>query len=200
MEERIMDKVTIVFWSQSGNTESMANAVAEGVTAAGKEAVVVDVASASLDDLKAAKGFAMGCPAMGAEVLEEGEMEPFVCDVEGFAAGKTIALFGSYGWGDGQWMRDWVDRMTSAGATVINGEGVICQEAPDDDAVAACESLGKQLAGCVISYLLSFERSFVKGLPSETRLAGTLIATGCSFCSRDQSSIARYSSFVTGAR
>ena len=77
MEERIMDKVTIVFWSQSGNTESMANAVAEGVTAAGKEAVVVDVASASLDDLKAAKGFAMGCPAMGAEVLEEGEMEPF---------------------------------------------------------------------------------------------------------------------------
>ena len=62
MEERIMDKVTIVFWSQSGNTESMANAVAEGVTAAGKEAVVVDVASASLDDLKAAKGFAMGCP------------------------------------------------------------------------------------------------------------------------------------------
>ena len=69
-----MDKVTIVFWSQSGNTESMANAVAEGVTAAGKEAVVVDVASASLDDLKAAKGFAMGCPAMGAEVLEEGEM------------------------------------------------------------------------------------------------------------------------------
>ena len=146
MEERIMDKVTIVFWSQSGNTESMANAVAEGVTAAGKEAVVVDVASASLDDLKAAKGFAMGCPAMGAEVLEEGEMEPFVCDVEGFAAGKTIALFGSYGWGDGQWMRDWVDRMTAAGATVVNGEGVICQEAPDDAALDACKDLGKQLA------------------------------------------------------
>ena len=128
MEERIMDKVTIVFWSQSGNTESMANAVAEGVTAAGKDAVVVDVASASLDDLKAAKGFAMGCPAMGAEVLEEGEMEPFVCDVEGFAAGKTIALFGSYGWG------------------VVNGEGVICQEAPDDAALDACKDLGKQLA------------------------------------------------------
>lgn len=146
MEERIMDKVTIVFWSQSGNTESMANAVAEGVTAAGKEAVVVDVASASLDDLKAAKGFAMGCPAMGAEVLEEGEMETFVCDVEGFAAGKTIALFGSYGWGDGQWMRDWADRMTAAGATVMNGEGVICQEAPDDAALDACKDLGKQLA------------------------------------------------------
>ena len=139
MEERIMDKVTIVFWSQSGNTESMANAVAEGVTAAGKEAVVVDVASASLDDLKDAKGF-------GAQVVEEGEMEPFVCDVEGFAAGKTIALFGSYGWGDGQWMRDWADRMTAAGATVMNGEGVICQEAPDDAALDACKDLGKQLA------------------------------------------------------
>ena len=147
MEERIMDKVTIVFWSQSGNTESMANAVAEGVTAAGKEAVVVDVASASLDDLKAAKGFAMGCPAMGAEVLEEGEMEPFVCDVEGFAAGKTIALFGSYGWGDGQWMRDWVERMEAAGAKIVGGEGLMSHETPDDSVLAECENLGKQLAG-----------------------------------------------------
>ena len=141
-----MDKVTIVFWSQSGNTESMANAVAEGVTAAGKEAVVVDVASASLDDLKAAKGFAMGCPAMGAEVLEESEMEPFVADVEGFASGKKIGLFGSYGWGDGQWMRDWEARMSGAGATIVGGEGVICQEAPDADAMEQCKALGKALA------------------------------------------------------
>ena len=141
-----MDKVTIVFWSQSGNTESMANAVAEGVTTAGKEAVVVDVASASLDDLKAAKGFAMGCPAMGAEVLEESEMEPFVEEVESFVSGKKLALFGSYGWGDGEWMRDWVDRMTGAGATVIGGEGVIAQEAPDDEAIASCKALGKALA------------------------------------------------------
>ena len=141
-----MDKVTIVFWSQSGNTESMANAVAEGVTAAGKEAVVVDVASASLDDLKAAKGFAMGCPAMGAEVLEEGEMEPFVCDVEGFAAGKTIALFGSYGWGDGQWMRDWVDRMSAAGANILGNEGIMAHETPDEAVLDECKAVGKQLA------------------------------------------------------
>ena len=85
-------------------------------------------------------------PGKGAEVLEEGEMEPFVTEVEGFAAGKTIGLFGSYGWGDGQWMRDWVDRMSSAGANVLNGEGVICKEAPDDEAVAACTDLGRQLA------------------------------------------------------
>ena len=114
-----MDKIYVVYWSQSGNTQAMAEAVGDGINAAGKEAVVVDVSSASLDDLKSAKAFALGCPAMGAEVLEEGEMEPFVCDVEGFAAGKTIGLFGSYGWGDGQWMRDWVDRMSAAGANVF---------------------------------------------------------------------------------
>ena len=141
-----MDKVTIVYWSQSGNTESMANAVAEGATEAGKEAEVVEVSSASLDDLKAAKGFALGCPAMGCEVLEESEMEPFVCDVEGFAAGKTIALFGSYGWGDGQWMRDWVQRAQDDGAQLFSEEGLICNETPDDDVQAACRKLGADLA------------------------------------------------------
>ena len=141
-----MSKIQVVYWSQSGNTQAMAEAVGRGIEAAGKEANVVDVSSASLDELKSATVFAMGCPAMGAEVLEEGEMEPFVCDIEGFASGKTIALFGSYGWGDGQWMRDWVDRMNAAGATVLNGEGVICQEVPDDAALTECENLGKQLA------------------------------------------------------
>ena len=127
-----MSKIQVVYWTQSGNTQAMAEAVGRGIEAAGKEAEVVDVSTADMDALKASSVFAMGCPAMGAEVLEEGEMEPFVEEVEGFAAGKKIALF---------------DRMTSAGATVVNGEGVICQEAPDDDAVAACESLGRQLAG-----------------------------------------------------
>ena len=141
-----MSKVNVVFWSQSGNTESMANAVGAGVTEAGGEANVVYVGDASIDELKSAKAFALGCPAMGAEVLEEGEMEPFVADLEGFVSGKTIGLFGSYGWGDGQWMRDWVDRMTAAGATVVNGEGVICQEAPDGAAEAECKELGKALA------------------------------------------------------
>ncbi|MBQ9156533.1 MAG: flavodoxin [Eubacterium sp.] len=141
-----MDKVYVVYWSGTGNTAAMAEAVGEGVKEAGKEAVVVEVGSASLDDLKDAKGFALGCSAMGAEVLEEEEMEPFVADVEGFASGKQIALFGSYGWGDGQWMRDWEERMTNAGASIIGGEGVICNEAPDDDAVEACKELGRQLA------------------------------------------------------
>ena len=93
----MLDKIYVVYWSQSGNTQAMAEAVGAGITAAGKEAAVVDVSSVSTDELKNAKAFALGCPAMGAEVLEEGEMEPFVTEVEGFAAGKTIGLFGSYG-------------------------------------------------------------------------------------------------------
>ena len=141
-----MSNIQVVFWSQSGNTEAMANAVADGIRKAGKEADVVFVSDASIDELKSAKVFALGCQAMGAEVLEEGEMEPFVSDLEMSVSGKTIGLFGSYGWGDGQWMRDWVDRMTSAGATVVDGEGVICMGAPDADATAQCEALGARLA------------------------------------------------------
>ena len=142
-----MSKISVVYWTGTGNTESMANAIAKGIAYAGKEAVCVTVSDASLDDLKEQAVFALGCPAMGAEVLEETEMEPFVTEVEAFASGKQIALFGSYGWGDGQWMRDWVERMTAAGATVVNGEGLMCNESPDDEAISACEALGAQLAG-----------------------------------------------------
>ncbi len=141
-----MSKIIVAFWSQTGNTEAMANAIGRGITAAGKEAEVLPVSAVSVDDLKQADCFALGCPAMGAEVLEECEMEPFVTEVEGFAAGKKIALFGSYGWGDGQWMRDWDERMTAAGATVVNGEGLAIHETPDASGEAECESLGKQLA------------------------------------------------------
>ena len=141
-----MDKVIVAYWSQTGNTAAMAAAIGEGITEAGKEAVVTDISSVSMDDLQAASAFALGCPAMGAEVLEEGEMEPFVTEVEAFASGKNIGLFGSYGWGDGQWMRDWEDRMKAAGATVVGGEGVICQETPDDEALENCKALGKELA------------------------------------------------------
>ena len=84
---------------------------------------------------------------MGNEVLEETEMEPFVEQVEAIATGKQVALFGSYGWGDGQWMRDWEIRMVNAGATIIGGEGVIAQDAPDEIATEACKELGRKLAG-----------------------------------------------------
>ncbi|HAU84062.1 MAG TPA: flavodoxin [Lachnospiraceae bacterium] len=142
-----MDKVYIIFWTQSGNTGAMASAIGDGVKEAGKEPVLLSPSEANIEDLKNLPAFAMGCPAMGAEVLEEGEMEPFVSEVEKIAAGKSVALFGSYGWGDGQWMRDWEDRMSTAGANVIDGEGLIVQEAPGDDEIKMCQDLGKTLAG-----------------------------------------------------
>ena len=141
-----MDKIYVVFWTQGGNTQAMAEAIGEGIREAGKEAEVVFVTGADIEALKAAPKFALGCPAMGAEVLEEAEMEPFVCDVEGFASGKKIALFGSYGWGDGEWMRNWVKQMQDAGAEVLGGEDAICCDAPDDEAEEKLVELGKKLA------------------------------------------------------
>ena len=141
-----MEKIYVIYWSMSGNTQAMAEAIAKGINDSGKEAVVQYVSEESVSELQDAKVFALGCPAMGAEVLEEGEMEPFVSEVEGIAAGKKIALFGSYGWGDGQWMRDWEERMSGCGAAIINGAGLICHETPDDAMISECENLGKQIA------------------------------------------------------
>ena len=142
-----MSKLMVVYWSQTGNTEIMANAVAEGVKEAGKESAAVEVSSMTPDALKDAPVFALGCPAMGAEVLEEDEMEPFMAEVESFAKGKQIGLFGSYGWGDGQWMRGWEESVAGAGAAVVGGQGVIAQETPDEDALSKCRELGRSLAG-----------------------------------------------------
>jgi flavodoxin short chain len=141
-----MDKIIVAYWSQTGNTEAMAQAIGKGIEEAGKHALVIEVSKVSLEELRAATSFALGCPAMGAEVLEESEMEPFVTQVESFASGKKVVLFGSYGWGDGEWMRDWEDRMRNAGADIVMGEGVIAQEAPDDNSLEKCRSTGKMLA------------------------------------------------------
>lgn len=139
-----MSKIAIVFWSATGNTETMANCIAEGAGAAATIVPCADMTPAKLGEFDVV---AFGCPAMGAEQLEESEFEPMFAGLEGSLNGKKVALFGSYGWGDGQWMRDWEQRMTEAGATVIGGEGLICNETPDDSALAECQMLGKQLAG-----------------------------------------------------
>ncbi|MGP1570470.1 MAG: flavodoxin [Eubacteriales bacterium] len=141
-----MAKVKVVYWSGTGNTEAMANAIGEGIVAGGAEADVKSVSNATVDELVSENVFALGCSSMGDEVLEETEMEPFVEELEKSVAGKKIALFGSYGWGDGQWMRDWQKRMADAGAEVVDGEGLICNEYPDDDALAKCRALGQNLA------------------------------------------------------
>ena len=141
-----MSKIIIGFWSQSGNTEAMANAIGEGVAAVGKEVEVSNISNLDAKDLEKIEVFALGCPAMGVEEIEDSEMEPFVEEVEKIVEGKTVALFGSYGWGDGQWMRDWEERMSSAGAKILNGEGLICLETPDEDVLEQCRNLGKELA------------------------------------------------------
>ena len=124
----------------------MAEAVAEGIRSAGAEANVLEVADADAAALASEDAFALGCPSMGAEQLEETEMEPFVETLEPLVSGKKILLFGSYGWGDGEWMRTWEERMKEAGATLIGGQGVIANEAPDGEAVEACEKAGEALA------------------------------------------------------
>ena len=141
-----MDKIYVVYWSQTGNTEVMAEAVGQGNRESGREAETLTVSQITADTLKEAQAFALGCPAMGDEVLEESEMEPFMEQLDPMISGKQIGLFGSYGWGDGQWMREWQDRVMADGAVVAGGEGVIAQEMPDEDVLAACRNLGRILA------------------------------------------------------
>lgn len=141
-----MDEIMVVYWTGTGNTQTMAEYVGEGIREGGKTPKVVPVEEVSASDLKDAPVFALGCPSMGVETLEESVMEPFVEEVAAFAAGKKIGLFGSYGWGDGEWMRNWVDQMEEAGAEVYGGEDAICQEAPDEDAQDELKELGKELA------------------------------------------------------
>ena len=139
-------KTAVVYWSGTGNTEAMAQAVAEGMTAAGAEAVLLTPDQVQPGDLNTYGAIAFGCPAMGSEVLEEMEFQPMFDACKRSLGGKRVALFGSYGWGDGQWMRDWGERVKEDGAQLFSDEGLICNETPDDDAQAACRKLGADLA------------------------------------------------------
>ena len=132
-------KTAVIYWSGTGNTEAMAKAVADG---AGAELFSVSAFSGDVADYDAV---AFGCPAMGAENLEEGEFEPFFEGIESKLSGKKVALFGSYGWGDGEWMRTWEEDCASPGIRLAV-DSVTCCEAPDDEALSACQALGKKLA------------------------------------------------------
>ena len=122
----------IVYYSASGNTEKMANLIAEGIANGGKTAEVINVSNANADIFDNEEIVILGCPAMGDEVLEENEFEPLVEEISSKISGKKVALFGSYGWGDGQWMRDWQERMESLGCTLI-ADGLRIQNEPEDN-------------------------------------------------------------------
>ncbi|MDR2426116.1 MAG: flavodoxin [Endomicrobium sp.] len=136
-----MSKVAVIYWSGTGNTEAMAKSIEKGLKEKSAEADVFEVGSAPAN-LDAYEKVAFGCPSMGAEVLEENTFEPYFTSVEKSLKGKKVALFGSYGWGDGQWMRDWVERTRSAEALLVD-DGFIQNEAPNTD---ECESFGKKFA------------------------------------------------------
>ena len=139
-----MSKVAVVYYSGTGNTEAMANAVADGARNAGAEADVIVCDSFGAGNIADYDAIAFGCPAMGNEVLEEGVFEPMFAEVEGSLAGKKVGLFGSYGWGDGTWMRDWEDRCRQDGIDLVQ-DGVMANNEPDDNAIAECNALGAAL-------------------------------------------------------
>lgn len=139
-----MSKVAVVYFSSTGNTQMMAEAVADGVRNAGGEADVIDSTAFSTSDVANYDAFAFGCPAMGAEQLDEGSFEPMFASVETMLNGKKVGLFGSYGWGVGEWMQTWAERVRADGANLVN-DGVIANYAPDAEATVACNDLGAAL-------------------------------------------------------
>ena len=139
-----MSKIAVVYWSGTGNTEAMAYAVADGAKNAGADAVVFTASEFDRDKLSEFDGVAFGCPSMGSEELEDSEFQPMFESCKPKLKGVKTALFGSYGWGDGEWMRKWSEDTVNSGA-VMAADFVICNEAPDDDAVKACKALGASL-------------------------------------------------------
>jgi flavodoxin short chain len=141
-----MKNIAVIYWSGTGNTEKMAKAVAEGAKAQGAEVKLMEVAKATMEDVLKADALALGCPSMGCEVLEESEMEPFVEALENEnITGKPMVLFGSYDWGDGQWMKEWADRMSQLGVNLV-AEGLIVQNTPEGEELTICMELGSKLA------------------------------------------------------
>lgn len=140
-----MKTLVVVYWSGTGNTKAMAQAVAQGARDAGSEVIVKEVGEADAQLIRSSDAVALGCPSMGLEVLEEELMEPFVAALgREELNGRKLGLFGSYDWGDGEWMRNWVERMRDLGASV-EGEGVIAQLEPDTEALEECKALGVKL-------------------------------------------------------
>ncbi|WP_101772433.1 flavodoxin [Peptostreptococcus faecalis] len=140
-----MKSVGVFYWSGSGNTEKMAEAIGEGLKKAGVEFDLCNITNGA-GDVNGYEKLMFGCPSMGMEVLEEAEFEPFFEEAEKSISGKKVALFGSYGWGDGEWMRNWQDRVSDQGADLFNGEGLVVNETPDDDAVEECIGFGESFA------------------------------------------------------
>lgn len=133
----------IIYWSGTGNTEKMAELIKSGVEAAGKTAELFQVSDVKVEDVLKEDILVLGCPAMGDEDLEESEFEPFIEEISSDLSSKKVALFGSYGWGDGQWMRDFEDRLVGYGCTIVDSPLIVQYEPADED---ECIDFGKRIA------------------------------------------------------
>jgi flavodoxin short chain len=138
-------QINIIYWSGTGNTKSIAELIKEGALDAGASVALWNVADIDAETALSADVLALGCPAMGAEELEDGEFEPFIASIEENVGGKKMALFGSYDWGDGEWMRNWTARMENAGAALIS-ESLIVNGAPDSESSRQCKEFGATIA------------------------------------------------------
>lgn len=138
-------KIAIVYWSGTGNTEAMANLVAEGAQAAGVQPDVFTAADFNAEKAADYSAIGFGCPSMGTEQLEEFDFEPMFESVKGVLGGKGIVLFGSYGWGDGEWMRNWQSDCEDCGCSLL-AEPVIVNGGPDGASAEDCKKLGEALA------------------------------------------------------
>ena len=139
-----MSKVAVVYWTGTGNTQAMAEAVAAGAEEAGDEAEQIFADQFHAADVSKYTSIAFGCPAMGDEVLEESVFQPMWDEVKKSLGGKRVGLFGSWGWGNGAWMNDWQADAEDTGALLE--DPVTCCNAPDDAALGECRELGKKLA------------------------------------------------------
>lgn len=139
-------QINIIYWSGTGNTKAMAELIKEGAQGAGATVTLTEVSAADASAALNTDVLVLGCPSMGAEELEESEFEPFVTSIEGSVGGKKLALFGSYGWGDGEWMRSWSERMRQAGAVLI-AESLIVNEMPSGDSAQQCKNFGTAITG-----------------------------------------------------
>lgn len=140
--------IKIIYWSGTGNTQSMAELIARGIQEEKGTLKVKQVSEATSEEVKDADILVLGCPAMGCEELDDGEMEPFISNIEGYLGQKKIVLFGSYGWGDGEWMESWRERMVSYGAELMI-EPLIVNESPQGEDEEKCIQYGRQIAQLV---------------------------------------------------
>lgn len=135
----------IIYWSGTGNTEKMAKYIGSGIEKGGKPVSVKQVYDVRNAEVEEASLLVLGCPSMGCEELEDLEMAPFIESLEGKIAGRKVALFGSYGWGSGEWMENFKKQMEGYDAKVVM-EPLIINEFTSGQDEAICESYGEALA------------------------------------------------------